>query len=205
MLTLAPRLSSTLSPGGAMPAAEVVIPACVICASKIFVRVLKKYLRQVVTRIVRDVEEQHERRRGWVRRCDHMKEGDNITCHGPGTNLPHRGHLEQLRLPAGLWLLQQPGTARSYRHNDDDNAAADDDNDDDDVIMMIMAGSARAPLPAVHSEAAEQDSAEAGPGSGGQAQQQAPRLPADARGAQVGSVNNRAVTFTVSRKFPHYP
>ena len=71
-MTLAPRLSSTLSPGGAMPAAEVEIPACIIpqniiCASKIFVRVLKKYLRQVVTRIVRDVEEQHERRRGWVR------------------------------------------------------------------------------------------------------------------------------------------
>ena len=46
MLTLAPRLSSTLSPGGAMPAAEVEIPPCVIsqnniCASKIFVHVLK--------------------------------------------------------------------------------------------------------------------------------------------------------------------
>ena len=53
------------------------------------------------------------------------------------------------------------------------------------MMMMMMAGSARAPLPAVHSEAAEQDSAEAGPGRGGQAQQQAPRLPADARGAQV--------------------
>ena len=35
--------------------------------------VLQKYLRQVVTRIVRDVEEQHERRRGWVRRCDHQR------------------------------------------------------------------------------------------------------------------------------------
>ena len=53
------------------------------------------------------------------------------------------------------------------------------------MMMMMMAGSARAPLPAVHSEAAEQDSAEAGPGRGGQAQQQAPRLPADAGGAQV--------------------
>ena len=58
------------------------------------------------------------------------------------------------------------------------------------MMMMMMAGSARAPLPAVHREAAEQDSAEAGPGRGGQAQQQAPRLPADAGGAQVGSVDN---------------
>ena len=53
------------------------------------------------------------------------------------------------------------------------------------MMMMMMAGSARAPLPAVHSEAAEQDSAEAGPGRGGQARQQAPRLPADVGGAQV--------------------
>ena len=60
------------------------------------------------------------------------------------------------------------------------------------MMMMMMAGSARAPLPAVHREAAEQDSAEAGPGRGGQAQQQAPRLPADAGGAQVGSVDNRS-------------
>ena len=60
-----------------------------------------------------------------------MTEGVNIMCHCSGTNLPHRGHLEQLRIPAGLWLLQQPGTARSYRHSDDDDDD-DDDNDDDD-------------------------------------------------------------------------
>ena len=127
MLTLAPRLSSTLSPGGAMPAAEVVSSLRILSVPQKYLYVSYKYLRQVVTRIVRDVEEQHERRRGWVRRCDHMKQGVNITSHLSGTNLPHRGHLEQLRIPAGLWLLQQPGTARSFRHNDDD----DDDDDDD--------------------------------------------------------------------------
>ena len=121
MLTLAPRLSSTLSPGGAMPAAEVVSSLRIISMPQKYLYMYQKYLRQVVTRIVRDVEEQHERRRGWVRYSDHMKEGDNILCHGSGPNLPHRGHLEQLRLPSGLWLLQQPGTARSYRHSDDDD------------------------------------------------------------------------------------
>ena len=67
MLTLAPRLSSTLSPGGAMPAAEVVSSLRILSVPQKYLYVSYKYLRQVVTRIVRDVEEQHERRRGWVR------------------------------------------------------------------------------------------------------------------------------------------
>ena len=52
-------------------------------------------------------------------------------CHVSGANLPHRGHMEQLRLSAGLWLVQQPGNAWSYRYNDDDD-------DDDYYIFQVL-------------------------------------------------------------------